>query len=40
MLQLGRDADEFNVDFTYPMSFFAAFGICLSRFVTKQKEDF
>jgi hypothetical protein len=40
MLQLGRDADEFNVDFTYPMSFFTAFGICLTRFVTKAKEDF
>ena len=40
ILQLGRTADVFNVDFTYPMSFFAAFAICLTRFVTKYKDDF
>ena len=40
LLQLGRDSERFNVDFTYPMSFFAAFGICLTRFATKANEDF
>jgi hypothetical protein len=40
LLQLGRDSERFNVDFTYPMSFFAAFGICLTRFATKAVEDF
>ena len=40
VLQLGRVDDRFNVDFTYPMSFFTAFGICLSRFATKATEDY
>ena len=39
-LQLGRCADRFNVDFTYPMSFFAAFAISLSRFATKASDAF
>ena len=39
-LQLGRCANRFNVDFTYPMSFFAAFAICLSRFATKASDAF
>ena len=35
VLQMGRCVDRFNVDFSYPVSFFAAFAICLSRFATK-----
>jgi hypothetical protein len=40
ILQMGRCVDRFNVDFTYPVSFFSAFAICLSRFATKATDAF
>ena len=40
ILQMGRCVDRFNVDFTYPMSFFTAFAVCLSRFATKASDAF
>jgi hypothetical protein len=40
ILQMGRCVDRFNVDFTYPMSFFTAFAVCLSRFATKATDSF
>ena len=40
VLQMGRCVDRFNVDFTYPMSFFSAFALCLSRFATKATDAF
>jgi hypothetical protein len=39
LVQMGRDADRFNVDFQYPVPAFTAFAICLSRFVTKQSDE-
>jgi len=32
LVQMGRCSDRFNVDFQYPVSAFAAFGVCLTRF--------
>jgi hypothetical protein len=32
LVQMGRCSDRFNIDFQYPVSAFAAFGICLTRF--------
>ena len=32
LVQMGRCSDRFKVDFQYPVSAFAAFGICLTRF--------
>eukprot|EP00945_MAST-04E_sp_MAST-4E-sp1_P005896 g5896.t1 len=39
LVQMGRDADRFNVDFQYPVPAFTAFAICLCRFVTKQSDE-
>ena len=40
LVQMGRvEDDRFAVDFQYPVSAFSAFGICLSRFVTKQSDE-
>ena len=34
LVQMGRCSDRFNVDFQYPVSAFAAFGVCLTRFAS------
>ena len=40
LVQMGRMGDtRFAVDFQYPVSALSAFGICLTRFVTKQSDE-